>query len=349
MTGSHDSDAWREIVDLAALIRWMDARGLGAGPIENPAPIGGGTQNILLRFDRGGEAFVLRRPPRNKRAESDKVMRREMRVLGALATTDVPHPKLVAGEEDPGPLGAAFYLMRPVEGFNAAVSMPEPHRGRPEWRRAMGEALVDGIVALSRLDPQTIGLGDLGRSEGWLDRQVPRWRGQLDSYAALAGWSGLEALPPVGRICDWLEAHRPATFHPGIVHGDYHIANVLYRPDRPDLAAIVDWELASIGDPLLDLGWLIATWPDEGDDAIVAVDPSEGFPTIAELVDRYLVATGRNAADARWFGVLACLKLGAILEGSHARACAGLAPRAIGDRLHAQTIALFERALRRIQ
>jgi len=349
VTGSHDSDAWRDIVDLSALALWMDRRGLGAGLIENAAPIGGGTQNILLRFDRGDEAYVLRRPPRNKRAESDKVMRREMRVLGALAATDVPHPMLVAGEEDAGSLGAAFYLMRPVEGFNAAVAMPEPHRGRPEWRHAMGEALVDGIVSLSRLDPRAIGLGDLGRSEGWLERQVPRWRGQLDSYAALEGWTGLDALPRVDRICDWLEAHRPAAFDPGLVHGDYHIANVLYRPDAPELAAIVDWELASIGDPLLDLGWLMATWPDEGDDAIVAVEPSDGFPAIGELVDRYLAATGRNAADARWFGVLACLKLGAILEGSHARACAGLAPRAIGDRLHAQTIALFKRALRRIQ
>jgi len=349
VTGSHDSDAWREIVDLEALARWMDARGLGSGPIEKVAPIGGGTQNILLRFDRGNEAFVLRRPPRNKRPESDKVMRREMRVLGALAATDVPHPKYVAGEEDAAPLGAAFYLMRPVEGFNAAVAMPEPYRKRPEWRRAMGETLVDGIATLSRLDPQAIGLGDLGRSEGWLERQVPRWRGQLEGYKALEGWPGLDALPPVDRICGWLEAHRPATFQPGLVHGDYHIANVLYRHEAPELAAIVDWELASIGDPLLDLGWLIATWPDEGDDAIVVVEPSDGFPTIAEIVDRYLAATGRSAADARWFGVLACLKLGAILEGSHARACAGLAPRAIGDRLHAQTIALFERALRRIR
>ncbi len=349
MTDSHDSDAWREIVDLAALTQWMDGRGLGSGPIENATPIGGGTQNILLRFDRGGESFVLRRPPRNKRAESDKVMRREMRVLGALAATDVPHPKLVAGEEDAEPLGSAFYLMRPVEGFNAAVAMSAPHRDRPEWRRAMGEALVDGIVALSRLDLQTIGLGDLGRSEGWLERQVPRWRGQLDGYTALAGWTGLDALPPVDRICEWLEAHRPASRHPGLVHGDYHIANVLYRHDAPELEAIVDWELASIGDPLLDLGWLMATWPDEAEDAIVRVQPWDGFPAIGELVDRYLAATGRSAADARWFGVLACLKLGAILEGSHARACAGLAPRAIGDRLHAQTIALFERALRRIQ
>lgn len=349
MTQSHDADAWHEIVSLDALTRWMDGRGIGSGPIENAAPIGGGTQNILLRFDRGAESFVLRRPPRNKRAESDKVMRREMRVLAALAATDVPHPQLVAGEEDDAPLGAAFYLMRPVDGFNAAVALPEPHRSLPDWRRAMGEALVDGIVALARLDPGSIGLGDLGRSEGWLERQVPRWRGQLDRYRDFEGWTGLDALPPVDDICAWLEDHRPADFRPGVVHGDYHLANVLYRHDAPELAAIVDWELANIGDPLLDLGWLMATWPDEGQDAIVPVQPWDGFPAIGELVDRYLAATGRSAADARWFGVLACLKLGAILEGSHARACAGLAPRTIGDRLHAQTIALFERALRRIQ
>lgn len=348
MTIAHDGEAWREVVDIAALQAWMDTQSLGRGAIEDVMPIGGGTQNILLRLTRDGTEYVLRRPPRHPRPESDETMRREMRVLSALAGSDVPHPAFVAGCGDPAVLGSVFYLMAPVDGFNATVAMPSPHAGDPALRRRMGEALVDGIVALSRIDPDTVGLGDLGKLDGWLERQVPRWRGQLEGYAKFDGWSGLGALPDVDAICAWLEANRPAAIRPGLVHGDYHLANVLYRPDAPELAAIVDWELASRGDPLLDLGWLMATWPDGVSDAVVPVTPWDGFPTLDALVDRYLAATGRSRSDAEWFGILACLKLGTILEGSHARAAAGLTPVAIGDRLHAQTIALFERALRRI-
>lgn len=340
---------WRDAVDLGALRGWMDCRGLESGPIKDVTSLGGGTQNVLLRFRRGERDFVLRRPPFHKRAESDAVMRREMRVLAALAGTDVPHPALIAGEEDVLPLGAAFYLMSPVDGFNPTVALPSPHADRPEWRRAMGEALVDGIVALAALDVNGIGLADLGRTDGWLERQVPRWRGQLDSYRGHDGWPGVGALPDVERICAWLDANRPAGFRPGLVHGDYHLANVLFRPDAPALAAIVDWELASLGDPLLDLGWLMATWADDDHEPIVSVTPWHGFPQIDEIVDRYLAATGRSTADARWFGILACLKLGVLLEGTYARACSGAAARSTGDRLHAQAIAVLERALHRIQ
>lgn len=347
---AHDREAWRELIDLDALARWMDARGLEAGaPIEEPATLGGGTQNVLLHFRRAGRAFVLRRPPRRPRAESDAVMRREMIVLAALAGSDVAHPGFIAGEGDPAVLGSAFYLMEPVYGFNATVALPPLHARSADIRRRMGEAMVDGAVALAGVDPHLPALEGFGRLEGWLERQVPRWRAQLDGYAALEGWPGVAALPPVDRICAWLEANRPATMRPGLIHGDYHLANVLFRHDGGELAAIVDWELASRGDPLLDLGWLVATWADPAEgSASVAVTPWDGFPPIAAVVERYLTVTGRTRADAHWFAVLACFKLGAILEGSHARACAGLAPRAIGDRLHAHATALFRRALRLI-
>jgi aminoglycoside phosphotransferase (APT) family kinase protein len=346
---AHDAEAWRELIDLDRLAGWMDARGLGHGAIAAPHTLGGGTQNILLRFDRGNEAFVLRRPPRRKRPESDEVMRREMRLLAALAGSDVPHPRFIAGEADEGVLGAAFYLMAPVDGFNPTQGLPALHAGDPAIRRRMGEAMVDGIVALSRVDPDRVE-GAFGSLEGWLERQVPRWRAQLEGYAKFEGWTGLSALPGVDAICAWLEANRPATMRAGLIHGDYHLANVMFRPDESELAAIVDWELASKGDPLLDLGWLTATWrdPDEGAQR-VAVEPWEGFPSLEDMVARYLDATGRTAADARWYAVLAPFKLGAILEGSHARACAGLTPRPIGDALHAHTIQLFERALRRME
>lgn len=348
---THDREAWRELIDLGVLARWMDAQGLGEGaPITDAEPLGGGTQNILLRFDRAGRTYVLRRPPRKPRKESDEVMRREMQVLAALAGSDVPHPGFIEGEGDPAVLGTAFYLMEPITGFNPTVGLPALHAGDPALRRRMGEALVDGIVALSRIDPDAVGLSSLGKLDGWVERQTPRWRAQLEGYAQFEGWSGLAALPHVDSICAWMEANRPSGMQPGLIHGDYHLANVMYRPDSPELAAIVDWELASRGDPLLDLGWLTATWPDPAEaQTRVSVTPWKGFPTMSEMVDRYLSATGRTAAEARWYTVLAPFKLGAILEGSHARACAGLTPKPIGDALHAHTISLFERALRRIE
>ncbi|WEK42793.1 MAG: phosphotransferase family protein [Candidatus Sphingomonas colombiensis] len=350
MALAHDREAWRELIDLDVLARWMDRAGLGDdAPIERADTLGGGTQNILLRFDRAGRGYVLRRPPRRPRPESDEVMRREMKVLAALAESEVPHPGFIAGEGDPSVLGTAFYLMEPVEGFNPTVSLPLLHANDPAMRRRMGQAMVDAAVALSRIDPDRVGLNDFGKIDGWVDRQVPRWRAQLDGYAKFDGWTGYAALPDVEAICGWLEANRPAAMHKGLIHGDFHLANVMFRSDAPELAAIVDWELATLGDPLLDLGWLTATWrdPAEGDQR-VAVTPWEGFPSLEEIVERYLSATGRSAADARWYAVLACFKLGAILEGSHARACAGLTPKPIGDQLHAHTIALFRRALRRI-
>jgi len=348
-TLTHDREAWAELIDLDALARWMDGQSLGDGPIENAETLGGGTQNILLRFDRASRRYVLRRPPRRPRLESDEVMRREMKVLAAIAGSDVPHPGFIAGEGDPAVLGTAFYLMEPVDGFNATVGLPPLHAQSADIRRQMGEAIVDGAVALSRIDPHEAGLDNFGKLDGWLERQVPRWRSQLDGYAKFEGWTGYAALPDVDAICAWLEANRPTTMRPGLIHGDYHLSNVMYRPDSPALAAIVDWELASRGDPMLDLGWLTATWrdPDEPHHRL-SVTPWDGFPTLAEIADRYLAATGRTAAEARWYTVLAPFKLGAILEGSHARACAGLTPKPIGDALHTQTIALFNRALRRI-
>jgi len=345
----HDNEIWRDLIDLERLMRWMNEQGLGSGAIEDAQPLGGGTQNILLRFVRDGRPYVLRRPPRAPRPESDEVMRREMRVLAALAGSEVPHPGFIAGEADPDVLGTAFYLMEPIEGFNATQRMPPLHAGDPSVRQRMGEALVDAAVALSRLDPGALGLATLGKLDGWVKRQVPRWLGQLESYARFDGWPGLSALPGVETITGWLEANRPATMRRGLIHGDYHIANVMFCNDSPAVAAVIDWELSTLGDPLIDLGWLTATWPDPGEERThIPIEPSSGLPSLEQLVTRYLEATGRSAEDARWYSVLAPFKLGAIQEGSHARACAGLAPRAMGDALHAHTVDLFHRALRRI-
>jgi aminoglycoside phosphotransferase (APT) family kinase protein len=336
-------------VDLDRLAEWMDGQGLLPGRITDVEALPGGTQNILLRFERGGERYVLRRPPINKRDNSDETMRRESRVLAALAESDVPHPRLIAACGDVEVLGAAFYLMEPVDGANPSVGLPRAYRDDATWRHRLGLAMADGAAAVGAVDHVAAGLGDLGRPDGYLERQVARWQRQLASYTQLDGYAGPE-IPGVERVGAWLDENRPVSWRPGLIHGDYHLANVLVALDRPGLAAIVDWELTTIGDPLIDLGWLLATWvDDDGTTAGAApITQWDGFPSAAELVNRYGERSDRDLSAIGWYEVLACYKLGIILEGTYARAAAGLAPKEIGDRLHATTLGLFARAHARI-
>ncbi|MFC0284562.1 phosphotransferase family protein [Camelimonas abortus] len=335
-------------VDLAALARWMDSKGLGSGPLEDVKSLAGGTQNILLRFNRDGRGYVLRRPPLHLRGNSNKTMQREARMLAALADTDVPHPRFIASCEDDSVLGAFFYLMEPIEGFNATQGLPPCHAGSEAARHRMGLSMVEAVAKLGAVDYVALGLSDFGKVDNYLERQVDRWRSQLESYHEHQGWPGPDGLPGVERVAGWLAGNIPPVFRPGIIHGDYHLANVMFRHDSPELAAIIDWELTTIGDPLLDLGWLMATWSetDTPRPEDVAVRPWKGFPTIPELVEHYGRHSDRDLTHIRWYGVLACYKLGIIIEGTHARACAGKAPRATGDKLHAHAVSLFERALR---
>ncbi|HYZ99393.1 MAG TPA: phosphotransferase family protein [Acidimicrobiales bacterium] len=334
-------------VDLERLTAWMDQQGLGDGPIEHTSLIAGGTQNVLLRFTRAGRTYVLRRPPLHKRSNSDETMRREARVLAALATSDVPHPALIAANGELDTLGAAFYLMEPIDGFNPTVELPEPHRSDPTVQRAMGLSMADAIAALGRIDVEAAGLAGLGRPAGWLERQVDRWRSHLASYDAIEGYRGAD-LPGVEDVAAWLDERRPTDWSPGLIHGDFHFANVLVRRDAGELAAVVDWELTTIGDPLLDLGHLLATWPKNTAGGMAAVGgglADLALPSPDELVDRYADGSPRDVSHAGWYQVLACYRLGIILEGTNARADAGQAPRATGDLLHAHAVNLFEQAL----
>lgn len=340
------TDTDLDVIDLEALLAWMDAQGLGSGPIEEPGLLGGGTQNILVKFARAGRTYVLRRGPRHLRPHSNDQLRREVQVLTALAQTEVRHPPLIAACLDETVLdGAVFYLMEPIDGFNVANGLPALHAGSPEIRHAMGLEMAVAVATLGNVDHVAVGLGGVGKPEGFLERQVGRWLSELESYARFENYPGPE-IPGVAAVGDWLTANLPPSSGAGIVHGDFHFNNVMFSYTGPELVAIVDWEMCTIGDPLLDLGWLLATWPDPASGFGIggAIAEGDALATPAELVAAYADHSARDLSAIDWYTVMACFKLGIVLEGTHARAFAGKAPKEVGDALHATTLGLFARA-----
>jgi aminoglycoside phosphotransferase (APT) family kinase protein len=340
-------EALRDLVDLGVLSSWMDDQGLVSGAIEDVAILTGGTQNLLLRFSRGGRTYVLRRPPRHLRPKSNDNLRREARVLGALTGQGVPAPALVATCPDESVMGGApFFLMESIDGFNASTGLPL-HAGDAAIRHRMGLSAVEGLATLGAVDHEALGLADFGRPEGFLARQVPRWLGELASYDALEGYPGV-GLPGLDDLAGWLDQHQPATYRPGIMHGDFHVANLLFETDTAELAAILDWEMATIGDPLLDLGWLLVTWP-LGDGSPIDVVAQSfagqgGLATRSELVQRYAERSTRDLTSIDWYAALAGFKLGIVLEGTYARSCAGKADGNLGEMFHGVACSLIDRA-----
>lgn len=332
--------------EMTRVAAWMSEQGLGEGEVDAVSAITGGTQNVMLRLHRAGREYVFRRGPRHLRPVSNTVILRETRVLRALAGTDVPHPRLIAVCEDTSVLGdAVFYLMEPIDGFNAGAGLPSLHAGDAAIRHGMGLSMADAAAKLGAVDYRAVGLADFGKPEGFLERQVPRWLSELESYAKFDDYPGPD-IGDVDGVAAWLRKHQPSDFTPGIMHGDYHAANVMFSPTGSDVVAIVDWEMCTIGDPLQDLGWMLATWYRPGHEPVL---PNElmsagDLATPDELVQRYAAKTDRDLSRIDWYTVLACFKLGIILEGSHARATAGLAPKEIGDILHTATVRLFQRA-----
>ena len=173
-----------------------------------------------------------------------------------------------------------------------------------------------------------MGLADFGRPEGYLKRQVPRWRAQLEGYSELPGYPG-PAIPGLEEVARWLETQRPSGFRPGILHGDYHLANVMFSPRGPQLVAIVDWELSTIGDPLADVGYLTVTWAEADDPQdtmfanLSAVTRRDGFLTREELIARYEERTGRSVSALNWYQALALWKAAVFMEGNYKRFQAG--------------------------
>jgi len=334
------------LVDVVALTRWLDGQGFAAGPVEGLVPLAGGTQNLLVRFRRAGAEYVLRRPSRHPRPRAGETILREARVLEALAATDVPHPRWAATCADDSVLGVPFFVMRAVDGVNPMVQLPAYAQTAGGRRRLVHVAAAE-LARIGRVDYAAAGLGDLGRPQGFLARQVPRWLAEWESYRHLPGYPG-EPLTGMDALAAFLTDHRPPDAPPGLIHGDYHLGNLLVDVSQPRITAVLDWEMATIGDPLVDLGRFLVSLPDGHDAAQPAGAPwaAGDIGPASDIVAAYAGATDRALDALGWYVVLACFKLGIILESSHARACAGLTDRATGDQLHAMAVALFARGRR---
>jgi len=326
---------------------WIEAQPdlPGSGPVSAVEKLTGGSQNNIFLLTRGDQKVVLRRPPEHLRKNSNDTMLREARVLGALRGSNVPHPAFYGACADTEVIGTTFYLMEPIDGFTPMGDMPDRYGTDASWRQAIGYEMVDGAARLGAIDPDAVGLGDFGKPENWIERQVSRWRSQLDGYEQFDNY-GKPDIPNVDRVGAWLDANRPAEAKMGIIHGDYQFANVMMAPNEPKLAAIVDWELSTLGDPLLDLGWVLTSWIEPGDPPgkLPLLQPWEGMQSRADLIARYAETSGRDVSDMPWFFVMACYKLGILLEGTYARAGAGQADPAMGDIFHGMTLWLFARA-----
>jgi aminoglycoside phosphotransferase (APT) family kinase protein len=346
-TGSPGSSSFTFVEELKApdgLAEWMSKQGLGDGPLEDVCKISGGTQNIMLRFTRSGRPYVLRRGPKHLRPRSNIVIMRETEVLAALADTDVPHPRLIASCADTEVIGdAIFYLMEPIDGFNAGQELPALHAADAGVRFGMGLSMAESLAKLAAVDYAAVGLRDYGKPDGFLERQVPRWISELESYREFDNYPGPD-IPGVEDVAKWLDSGRPSRWTPGIMHGDYHAANVMFSRTGPEVVAIVDWEMSTIGDPLLDLGWMLATWGQSPAFGGTLFEKG-GLAAPSDLVEQYARNTTRDLSHINWYTVLACFKLGIVLEGTHARAYAGKAPKEVGDLLHHATVQLFEQAL----
>ena len=330
--------------DTRALETWMDAEGIGSGPLGELQPVSGGTQNTLHRFERDGVAYVLRRAPATGQADGRAAIDRESRILAALRDSGVPHPRIYGTCLDEDVLGTAFMLVEAIDAcFSPRAGLPAKLRDDHAAPRRMGLSMVDGIAAMSRADPADAYPDAAERATRWLARQPSRWCAQLESYGDTSGYT-TAGLPDTTDVVAWLEANRPFNVQPGVIHGDFHFANVLMDERTAELRAIVDWELATVGDPLLDLGHLIATWPGTGTDHIAREPVAPGLPSTDEIIARYLDRTGRDPALVPWFLTLAAFRLGVLLDGTCARACAGQAPHELGAAFREMTVKLFRQA-----
>ncbi len=278
-----------------------------------------GHSNLTFLVTRGEQQFILRRPPRPPYLPTAHDVLREYRVISALAQTHFPVPQPMLACDDVAVLGVPFYLMQKVNGIVIRNALPESLNAERE-RAEIADELLRTLVALHAVDYNAIGLGNLGKPEGYIARQIKRWMGQLD------GARTRETID-LDFVSGWLQQHMPETSAASIVHGDFRLDNVIYAAQPPaQILAVLDWEMSTLGDPLADLGYLLSFWreynephatplPDDMGDVTSLV----GFPSRAEVAARYEDLSGRKVTHLTFYIVLAIWKLAILLEGSYKR------------------------------
>jgi aminoglycoside phosphotransferase (APT) family kinase protein len=311
--------------------------------------ISGGLSNLTYRVTGtdGSETVILRRPPLGRLLPSAHDMAREHQVLAALQTTPVPVPRVLAFTDDPDVIGASFYVMAEVEGTvyrdpEETAELSAAQRGQ------LAAALVDVLAAIHAVDLDNVGLRDFGRPDGYLERQVRRWHRQWEA-------SRTRELPAMSDLIARLGERRPEGGQVTLVHGDYRLDNTLVtQPDGiPTIAAVVDWELSTLGDPLADLATWLTYYSGPGEDGSAVpvaqgLTAHDGFPTTAELARRYAAVTGRSIEGLDYYRGFTDFRLAVILEGVHARFLAGQSMGEGYDRVGPSVPKLVDRALGRL-
>ncbi|HLZ70705.1 MAG TPA: phosphotransferase family protein [Dehalococcoidia bacterium] len=311
-------------LDLAALAAYLPRFIPAAEAPLSAELIGGGRSNLTYYIRSKHGEWVLRRPPLGHVLPTAHDMAREYRVISALGPTDVPVPKTLHLCEDPAIIGAPFYVMERVHGVIVHEELPPGLAPDPASRRCMSEAFVEALVRLHAVDVQAVGLKSFGRPQGFMERQVRRWGEQWER-------SKTRELPDLEALRRRLARAVPESPAPTIVHGDYRIENMIFADGKPDsIAAILDWEMSTLGDPLADLGYALVYWVQEGDSELRRFAMSSGISTAVpgfltrdELVAEYERRSGRSLANVDFYLAFAFFKLAVIVEGIHARFLAG--------------------------
>jgi aminoglycoside phosphotransferase (APT) family kinase protein len=302
-----------EPIDEARLGAWLDATLPGPSAAISARQIEGGASNVIYRVERGGRTYALRRPPAVKNDPTSNNMRRELTLLTALGKTRIPHPRLVAAGEDETVIGVPFAFMEWVDGFTPKSPLPAGY-DTAKAKRGLAEELIDALALVAVANWHAVGLDGFGKPENFLQRQVDRWLSQLERARS-------RDLPGLDALCDWLRANTPQTQRITLIHGDYQFINVMFaHGETPKLAAIVDWESATIGDPMLDLGWVLAGWqePGEAETHATYIDWND-FPSRKEMAQRYATQTALNIGNLNFYMALALFKLAVIMEGWYFR------------------------------
>jgi aminoglycoside phosphotransferase (APT) family kinase protein len=295
--------------------RWLDC---------DVALVSGGKSNLTYRVACDAGEVILRRPPLGNVLPTAHDMVREHRVLTALEGTSVPVPRVLHLGDADSSLGSPFYVMERVLGHICRNALPPGYAETPAERRAVGEALVDVLAELHTVQPAAVGLSEFGRPEGFMERQLRRWSKQWEA-------SKIDELPALDALRDELVRTRPPQRASAIVHGDYRLDNTILHPTVPGrIVGVLDWEMSTLGDPFADLGALLTFWSEDSDPEVLnaarivaPVTAAEGFPSRAQVIERYAARTGFEVSDVDWYQAFAFFKLAVVCQGIAARAAGG--------------------------